>query len=360
MKKLFSILVVLLVLSGSVSALQVGNLDKNSLFKRLRDKNELQKYKDNINNILGQLPRPLKATVAGTDRSYEVRISGYGSLGVVMKDGKVISITKGTPQFRTHYADMSYQTLLTVMNDDNQFIQAVLALVNGKIRISKAAGCSRDEQCKADEVCDAGRCRDAFTIAVVPIKYGANEGSKFLNDAKPELGLFMKYMPINQDLVRVHYIDPSVCPNYQCKDTCRDCQATASSCAKKAGLAGVADKVFGISKEDTVVYVNNRPMLICGCAGGIPSYTSVSRARKYVPGGVYCYNTVPHEAGHQLNLWHVDSTGEEAGACQGVNKADCKQSNKASDIMGYGWPQDHFGPAALSYLKSSPLKDYQG
>ena len=48
------------------------------------------------------------------------------------------------------------------------------------------------------------------------------------------------------------------------------------------------------------------------------------------------------------------------GACDNTEcDNDCNDANKASDIMGYGWPQDHFGPTATSYLTTSVLGDYQ-
>lgn len=317
----------------------------------IKDSNQMNQLKEQINSVASQIPQHIFNFV-GDNQVYHVRI-GSSSLGLTIKNKQITSITTSRPNSPTHFADTTYSVLAEIANADNPMEQTLYAFILGKIRISEAPSCSNDNQCNDNEVCASEGCKSAFTLVMVPMGYANNEMSKFMADAEPEVDLFKQYAPLKNDRVRVHYVDPKVCPNAQCDDVCRDCQNTASSCAVTAGLAGVTDKVAGVSKGDVRVDLGgNNWLLLCGCAGGIPSFTSVSRSRLYVQNGVYCYNTVPHEVGHQLGLYHIDATGEEAGSCLGPNAADCNEANKKSDIMGYDWPQDHFGPAATNYLKS--------
>lgn len=354
MKKIITMLFLVLFCVQGVAA---AGMTDAELKKTLTYDSELNTIKNQFNSFLGQLPGLIKGVVA-KDGTYHVRVSGYNVM-VVLKSGEITSIWRGKPDNPDYVADAKYETVLKIANGDNPLGATTQALISGDIRVAKAAKCDEDIECADNQVCDDGQCRDAFTIAVVPIGYSSGEYNDFYEKAKSEMDLFDQFAPV--DYVRVHYVNPSVCPNYECTEVCVDCQNTVRDCAQKAGLVGVADKVAGVSKGDVQMHIGGgQYMLLCGCAGGIPTYTSLSRSRLYVEGGVYCYNTVPHEMGHQLGLYHIDATGEEAGACQGPNAVDCKEANKKADIMGYAWPQDHFGPAATSYLINDPFKGYQG
>ena len=337
------------VLSQGMTASDIRNM--------LRDQNQLNELKDMINQGLDGAPDQV-SIIIGTDRVYHARI-GSNNVAIILSNSRVSSITPGTPDNPTHIIYASESTVLQIANAEDPVSTAINAVLQGQIIITTAPQCSEDSACDDNQVCNNGQCEDAYTIAVVPIAYSANQYSDFYNKAKPEMDLVLAHIPMDTNKIRIHYVNPSVCPDYTCNDVCRDCQNTARDCVARAGLVGVADKVVGVSRDDVSVMINGQPYLLCGCAGGIPAYTSVSRSRLYVDQGVYCYMTVVHELGHQLGLYHVDSTGEEGGACQGPNAADCQESNKASDIMGYGWPQDHFGPAATSYLRTNVLGGYQ-
>jgi len=355
MRNVLLFLVIAVVLCSVVSA----ETSLDDLKNKLSSRAELAKVMAGVNEALDSVPASVKALI-GTDRVYHVRIS-TSSLGLIIKDGRITGLFPGTPANPTHYADTSYDVALKIANSDSFLATQIgWAILRGDIRITKVPLCKDDSSCNDNEVCTSKGCVDAYTIAVVPLGYGASEYNDFYSKAKPEIDLLENYLPMDSDYLRVHYVDPKVCPNMQCKDVHSDCQNTARECARRAGLLGAADKVAGVSKGDVITYYGGQSIMLCGCAGGIPSYTSVSRSRLYVGNGVYCYNTVPHEMGHQLGLYHVDATGEEAGACMGPNANDCKQSNKKSDIMGYDWPQDHFGPAARNYLQTNVLKNYQG
>ncbi len=329
-----------------------GEYTTQDVLGMLRSSSDLVTFKDKVNGALDGVPAIIRSVLLGSDRVYLGRISS-GKVGIVLRNDRITDIYPGTPDNPTHYLDTDFQTVANLLNAENPTNVVVDAIVNNKIRVSEVPDCTSDIQCADNQVCHQGSCKRAFTVVVVPIGYGSGEFDDFYSKAKAEMDLFRQFTPTNKDLIRIHYVNPSVCPDYQCSDVCRDCQNTASSCASNAGFAGVADKVAGVSKDDVKVYLgNNEWLLLCGCAGGIPSYTSVSRSRLYVEQGVYCYNTVPHEMGHQLGLYHVDASGDEAGACQGPNANDCNEADKASDIMGYAWPQDHYGPAAVNYVAS--------
>jgi len=334
-----------------------ADMTASDIYNMLRDQAQLNTLMETINSGLAGAPEQI-SIIIGTNRVYHVRL-GSSSFGLTLSGGRVTAISRGEPANPTHIIYASITTVLNIANAADPVSEAINAVLQGQIVITTAPQCSADSACDDDEVCSGGQCVDAYTIAVVPMGYAANEYQEFYDKAKPEMDLTVAHIPMNTDKLRIHYVNPSVCPNNQCTDVCRDCQNTAAECARRAGLQGVADKVVGVSKGDVAVYINGQPMLLCGCAGGIPAYTSVSRSRLYVEQGVYCYMTVVHELGHQLGLYHVDAVGDEGGACQGPNAADCQDSNKASDIMGYAWPQDHFGPAATSYLRTSVLSGYQ-
>ncbi|MBD3312687.1 hypothetical protein GF352_04515 [archaeon] len=350
------VLILICILALTLPAV-IAQFTVDDLRAVLRAQSQLDAVKSQLNDVLSNVPQQA-IDLIGTNRVYHVRI-GDSSLEVVLQNGQITTLKTGAPDNPTHILYVSYGTIMDLVESEDQASAALNALLQGEIVITRANQCSEDSACADNQVCDQGQCKDAYTIAVVPIAYGAGEFQDFYDKAEPEMELFKEHVPMSTGLLRIHYVNTSVCPDMECTDVCRDCQSTAAECARRAGLLGVADKVAGVSKDDVRVYINGQPMLLCGCAGGIPSYTSVSRSRLYVEQGVYCYMTVPHEMGHQLGLYHVDATGEEAGACIGPNAADCNEPDKASDIMGYSWPQDHYGPAATSYLRTSVLGDYQ-
>jgi hypothetical protein len=355
MKRLLGIIGFIIVFCSLISFADITDDIKNTL----KDKKELEDIKAKVNDVIDALPSKTKGVI-GTDRVYHVRVSGSEAT-VHLKNGKITQVYSGKPDSATHYFDSTYSAIEKIVKSDNKALSVVDALFKGDVRITKAPLCDNDIECQDHQVCTATGCKDAFTLVVVPLGYGGSELSVFKRDARPEIDLVEKYLPIDSDFMRVYYVNPSVCPDSSCTDVCSDCQNTIKNCAKKAGLFGVASKIVGVSKGHVkTILPGGKELLLCGCAGGIPFDTSVSRSRLYTDEGVYCYNTVSHELGHQLGLYHVNAIGSEAGACQGPNKADCNEANKQSDIMGYAWPQDHFGPAAVDFLKSTVLKRFQG
>lgn len=353
MKTKKSITILLIILLSLQTVFSVSTAEINAA---LRDENSLNTARNELNVLIEQVPQ--LSYLLGNNRIYHARIGSY-NLGVTLENGIVTSITPSAPQNPTHILYVNSETIDEVLNSQDPLSTIIDIIRQGKIVIIENSECSVDTECADNQVCSNGDCREAYTLAVVPIGYNSGEYDSFYSSAQPEMELVKQYLPLNSKYLRIHYVNPNICPNYECVDVCRDCQNTAIQCARNAGLVGVADKVVGVSKGDVAVYINGEPLLLCGCAGGIPAYSSVSRSRLYVGQGVYCYQTVIHELGHQLGLYHVDATGEEGGACQGPNAADCNEPNKASDIMGYAWPQDHFGPAATSYLQTSVLNAYQ-
>jgi hypothetical protein len=342
-----------------ISAFFVHSDMEEEIKKTLKNKKKLDEIKSQVNDVLNNLPERTKGAI-GKDRVYHVRISG-SEAEINLKGGIITTVSSGKPSSPTHYFDSSYGAIEKIVNSENKVLSVVDALFRGEIRITKVPLCKEDIQCEDHQVCTSKGCTDAFTLVVVPLGYSSSDLSKFLSDSRPEIDLVEKYLPLNTDLMRVHYVNPKVCPDSKCVDVCSDCQNTVRDCAKKAGLLGAASKIVGVSKEDVkTVFPGGKELLLCGCAGGIPFDTSISRSRLFTDKGVYCYNTVAHELGHQLGLYHVNAIGNEAGSCLGPNKADCNEKNKKSDIMGYAWPQDHFGPAAVNFMTSNVLKRFQG
>jgi hypothetical protein len=333
-----------------------AELTKSDLRATLANDEALASMKDQANSAISSVPSYLN--VLGKDRIYEVKISG-NYLTVIMKESKITSIKSGRPAKPTHQIITKESTVISIINSDNLVSSLISALMKNEIIIKTAPACTNNEACAPDQVCKDGECKNAYTLLVVPIAYSSGDLEKFKQAAEPEIQLLKNFIPMESDNLRIHYVDPKVCPDYKCKDVCRDCQSTASQCAIKSGLATYADKVLAVSKDDVKTYAGDSSLMLCGCAGGIPSQTSVSRARVYVQEGVYCYNTVPHEFGHQVGLYHINAEGSEEGSCQGPNAADCKEADKKEDIMGYAYPQDHFGPAATSYLTKGQFSAYQ-
>lgn len=349
---LFIIFISMLVL---VSAAE-NAMTQDDIKKILADESELKSLASQVNSMLNSFPGAF-TLIFGTNEMYHARIGSH-NLAVSLKNGKVDSISTVKPSNPTYFADTSYAALVKIANSGNPLLAVINAVWNNEILITKAPPCTIDLSCRDNEVCTKAGCKKAFTVVAVPIAYSANDYADFYGKAKPEVDILANYLPVDNELIRVHYIDPKVCPDLKCKDVCTDCQDAALSCARKAGLASFADRLVAVSKTDVMTYYGSQSLLLCGCAGGIPSFTSVSRSRLYVPEGVYCYATVVHEAGHQLGLYHVNSAGDEGGACQGPNAADCNDARKPTDLMGYAVPTDHFGPAALNYLKNL-LSAYQ-
>ncbi|MCF7860796.1 hypothetical protein K9M79_01005 [Candidatus Woesearchaeota archaeon] len=337
---LITILIALLFVGSSYA------VTNSEIRESLKVQANLDSMKTTVNDVLGDMPSQISSMI-GENREYHARV-GSSDMGIILKNGKIDSIGYGKPDKPTHRIDVPLSVVNQIVGADNQGSEVVKALIKGDIQIYELPPCDDDRQCEDNQVCTQDGCVDAFTLIVVPIGYSRGENDDFYGSAQPEVALFEKYAPVEN--MRVHYVNPDVCPDYTCNDVCVDCQIEARKCARTSGYIGIADKIVAISKGDVKTYIGNQPLMLCGCAGGIPADTSVSRARLFADGGVYCYNTVPHELGHQLGLYHVDSTGEEAGSCLGPNADDCSETNKASDIMGYGWPQDHFGPKATSYL----------
>lgn len=182
---------------------------------------------------------------------------------------------------------------------------------------------------------------------------------EFQAKAEKEFASFSQFVPTKEtsqgkQRLRAHYVNPSICKDISCSDGCNDCQNAAIECAKKSGLSGIANKIIAITKNSLVTYDNNKQVRLCGCAGGIPSLTSISLD------SYSCEQTVSHEVGHSLGLYHIACEGSEAGACLGPNAVDCKDSNKNTDIMSYCHPRDHYGPAAYNFLKSNVFSNYLG
>ncbi len=345
----------IMLFSLVLSAASAYGLTEQELKSKLSNQQELNSLGGKLNNVMEQVPSQLKSFF-GTDETYHVRI-GSSNLGVYLKGGKVSKITTTTPTNPTRMADTDYATIVEIANSGNPAGAVANALIKGKIKVYRIAPCGSDQSCRDNEVCTMQGCKLAFTVVVVPLNYGSGDKADFLDKAVPELDIMADYLPA--DRIRVHYVDPAVCPSFTCKDGCTDCQTKALECARKAGLSSVADKIVGINKNDVVTYWQGEAIPVCGCAGGIPSQTDVVRSRLCQGGGCYCVTSVVHEVGHSLGLYHVNSAGNEGGACQGINAKDCQDQNKNSDIMGYMHPRNHFGPAADAYIKNL-LKGYSG
>lgn len=345
MKKIFIFLLILLVAIPFSTA-----LSRREIANKLKDQTELNDIKEKANKVLQDWPY-LK-TLIGQNRRFQVRISS-SKIGLILKNGKITEIWPDEPDNPTHYASTRYSTVQNIAEAEQPTTEALSAWFNGEIVIVDAPQCREHTDCKDNQVCQAdGTCKNAFTLVMVPIGYSQSEFNTFKDQhANPEVSLLTRTAPIND--IRVHYIDPKICANSKCYDACGDCQREAIRCAQRAGLASTATLIAAVTKDHLRTQLPNKEWLpICGCAGGIPALTSVSKSRYRGSRGIFCYGTVRHEMGHQLGLYHVNALGFEGGACLGPNSADCNHPKKMTDIMGYALPTDHFGPAAHAILKN--------
>ncbi len=347
---LATLFTVTLLLAGVSAA---GHVTESDLRRAMEDEAMLMSGISEANAALEEVPGSIKGVI-GTDELYHVRIDGT-NIALTLRDGRIASVSSMRPSSPTKRLDTNYDVLVRIANADEPVQQAIIEFINNRIRISSVGGCSSDRACADNEICESGRCAAAFTVAVVPLGYTPSETNDFLQKASWEVEYMKSKLPT--DKIRVHYVSPSVCNDVQCRDACEDCQTAAYDCVRRAGLASAVDKIAAVSDNPTYAYPGGRQFEICGCAGGIPSLTSVSKSHVWEGNMVWCLTTMVHEVGHSLGLYHVDATGQEAGACLGPNAADCQQTDKQTDIMGYGAPRDHFGPAALNHLKNR-MGDY--
>ncbi len=316
----------------------------------MRDQTRLMSSIGMVNGFIRQLPGQVTGFIPD-NAVILARVSG-SQVTIVVRNKQIQSIYVGQVSKPDYYLDTHYDVVCGIADSEHPANTIFYYLLNGKISLRKAESCSTDLQCADNQVCEQGYCKNAFTIVVVPLDYASNEYWDFYRKSKWEMDYMLSTMKFPAKRVRIHYVDPKVCPNYECSDACSDCQSKALDCARKAGLASVADRVIAGHKGDLAAHAGGRVIPVCGCAGGIPSRTSVAQNHKQVGQYYYCVTSMPHELGHSLGLYHVNSMGNEGGACQGPNAADCNDARKNSDIMGYKHPRDHYGPAAYSYLQN--------
>lgn len=215
---------------------------------------------------------------------------------------------------------------------------------DSKLHTCKPPQCLQDWHCDDDEVCSSGECEKAFTVLVVPL--GLTDTDKMTSYSEKELSFFDSISPLKEKAgnnVRVHYINPEICSSYSsCSvNDVQACSEEISSCATKSGLLGIADKIVAVTDKHI-----GGP---CGFTF-IGHFWSVNR--------IGCQGTIAHEMGHQLDLYHVRCKGTEARACEGVNAADCEDSNYKTDVMSYCSPETHYGTHAYNHMKAKYFSSY--
>ncbi len=210
-----------------------------------------------------------------------------------------------------------------------------------KLHICKSPQCTSDLQCANNEVCSTeGKCKKAFSILVIPLGLNEEDKDKYTKYSRDELAFFRDISPLKEvettkKPLRIHYIDPKICnPETKCNYNSIDaCASEINSCAKKSGLVSSVNKIVALTDNNIGA---------CGFAflGG---FWSVNR--------IGCQATIPHEMGHQLDLYHVKCRGNEASACEGPNADDCSDPDFKTDVMSYCSPETHYGPSAFKYMK---------
>ena len=227
-----------------------------------------------------------------------------------------------------------------------------------KLHICKPPQCTSDLQCKDNEICsNEGKCKEAFTLVVVPLGISENNINRYYQYSKEEIEFFKDTSPLKEAKndktpLRVHYISPSLCsPDTRCSwQTYSYCYEEISECVEQSGLVGIANKLVAIV---------GKSIGVCGFAG-IGGYSNVNQ--------LGCSATPAHELGHNFELYHIEPEtkpilsicSKPSGACIGVNADDCKDPKAYSDIMSYCSPEDHYGPLSYDHMKTKYFSKYLG
>jgi hypothetical protein len=346
-KKLITLISVLMILLLVLVVSAQKSFTQADIRNILENDDELAVHMGTVNGILEQIPSALTSSIFDANEIIHFKVGG-STVEATMSGGTIIAIRAGALNSPTLIAKARYSTLSDIAGSDNLPGAISEAIWSGKISIDGHSPCTSNLQCEDNQVCSSdGECKKAFTLVVTPYGYSEGQMSVFKQDAEGMVNDFLAKAPVDAEEVRVHYVDPKVCADISCDsnaNACTDCNNKASQCARKAGLRGVADKVAAVTRESLAQEFNGQSWELCGCAASINSLSSITRSH------AWCAQTFAHEVGHSLGLYHIDATGQEAGACNNPNAADCTESGKVTFVMGYGRPRSNFGPAATTHL----------
>lgn len=262
--------------------------------------------------------------------------------------------------------------------------------------------CSCDSECVSPLACDvtnqkccpAGKEWDTaqnkcvikkkFRLLFLPMFYDTASESTFKSNSDATYNFFIVKSPFQTCTAPSEHVEEILAP----VDMCRSAESSCTGYVPYPGLPGLYSALFSnacanammdcvdnsqfAGKYDKVLVINNDARNhwgpgsggICGSAFNIPSPLSATDFPSPCPdpssqieGG--------HENGHALGLYHIvgniggmDCSG--GGACMGPNAADCNEplASRVGDIMTYCRINDHYGPAAYSYLKNVVFKPY--
>ncbi len=224
-----------------------------------------------------------------------------------------------------------------------------------------ASGVTGKRCCPQGEAWNGSACKDKerYQVVFVPARYSSQ--SQFSNHADQAFNYFVSKSPFNQCSNPSHKItktelDISQCNIQNCDIRNTACYSRMIQCANDELGVGNWNKIIGLAKGDgpTVTLPNGVTGTLCGKASGIPSPISIS----YSACGI---DTVSHEVGHTLGLYHISTPGNnEGGACQGPNQEDCNEpvSDRRNFLMSYSDTRNKYGPAGYQYIEEDVVQSY--
>ncbi len=260
---------------------------------------------------------------------------------------------------------------------------------------------SKGDRCEYDFECDSGKCNDPhhsapsgvtqkrccpggesfngtgcedddrYHLVFVPARYSSQ--SQFSNDATQAFNYFVPKSPFNKcstpsNKIKKTELDVSQCNIQNCDISPgrNQCYTKMRQCANNQLGTGNWNKLVGIAKGDgpTITLPSGATGTLCGRAKNIPSDISVS----YSACGT---DTVSHEAGHTLGLYHIhggegdpggtvcdlpgSQPNEDDGKCKGT-----PLSEREDFIMSYSDTRQEFGPAGSNHMETTQFSSYLG
>lgn len=234
--------------------------------------------------------------------------------------------------------------------------------------------------CPSGATWDGNQCKqeNRYDIVYIPARY--SDQSAFETDADQAHSYFVSRSPFNQcstpaNAVNEIKLSISQCNIQNCDITPggsygnsdpNRCYKEMRQCANNQLGTGNWNKLVGIAEGNGPVITtpSGATGRLCGRAKNIPSDISVS----YSACGT---DTVSHEAGHTLGLYHIhggqgdpggtvcdlpsSQPNENDGKCRGTPLTE-----RENFIMSYSDTRQEFGPSGLNHMEMAKFSSYLG